>query len=177
MSSHLTILGGGYIALEFGQLLRCLGAKVTIIQRSRQLLPREDPEIAACILDILCEDGIDVRLSLAAASTTTSSTTPVRMTVERPDKASSVISGSRLFLAAGRTPNTDSLNLLTADIATVGDKPNGHITVNDHLETDISGIYALGDVKDGPAFTHISYGDYCILKANLLDRGLPPGSG
>ena len=172
--SHLLILGGGYIALEFGQLFRRLGAEVTIIQRSHQLLPREDPDIAASMLDILREDGINVHLSSTAAAAAMSSDTAIEVDVKHADDATEKITGSHLLLAAGRTPNTDSLNLQAAGIMTINDQPNGHIAVNDKLETNVPGVYALGDVKGGPAFTHVSYDDFRILKGNLLDRISPP---
>ena len=171
--SHLLILGGGYIALEFGQLFRRLGAEVTIIQRSHQLLPREDPDIAASMLDILREGGITVHLSSTAASAAMSSATEIIVDVKHADGATEKVMGSHLLLAVGRVPNTDSLNLQAAGIATINDKPDGHIAVNDTLETNVPGIYALGDVKGGPAFTHISYDDFRILKGNLLDQVSP----
>ena len=163
---HLVVLGGGYIALEFGQLFRRLGAKVTVIQRSAQLLPREDADVASEMQKILTEDGLDILLSSEAKSVTTAESGTI--TVEVGPKGGGdarTLKGSHLLLAAGRTPNTDTLNVSAAGIKTDN---HGFIVVNDRLETNIPGIYALGDVKGGPEFTHISYDDFRIIRSNLL---------
>ncbi|OCK78473.1 FAD/NAD(P)-binding domain-containing protein [Lepidopterella palustris CBS 459.81] len=162
---HLIVLGGGYIGLEFGQLFRRLGAKVTIVQKGTMVLGREDPEIAECVLGILRDDDIEVLLETSAVSVASSAESPIKLTVEGIDGKKSEIEGSHLLLAAGRTPNTDMLDLATAGIAT---DSRGHITVSPTLETSIPGIYALGDVHGGPAFTHISYDDFRIIRDNLL---------
>ena len=162
---HLLVLGGGYVALEFGQLFRRLGAKVTIVQRGKQLLAREDTDVAAAIADILREDGIDVLLETEARRAESGKGGTIHLTVAGPE-GERTIRGSHLLAATGRTPNTDRLNLPAAGVRA---DDRGWIIVDERLETSAPGIYALGDVKGGPAFTHISYDDYRILRKNLLD--------
>jgi len=162
---HLLILGGGYIGLEFGQLFRRLGSRVTIVQAHSQLLAAEDPDIANEIHKILREDGIDILLN-AKATHADQSTGIIRLEVETGG-GSTIVAGSHLLLATGRMPNSDTLNLAAAGIRT--NEP-GFIQVNDRLETSAEQIYALGDIKGGPAFTHISYDDFRILRSNLLEK-------
>ncbi|MCJ1419481.1 hypothetical protein MMC32_005836 [Xylographa parallela] len=171
--SSLLVLGGGYIGLEFGQLFRRLGSQVTVVQRSSQLLPREDPDIAASMLDILREDGIKVHLSTTAVSISPSSSgsDTMSLVIRSHDGTEQTISGSHLLSAAGRTPNTDMLNLQAARISM---RPSSYIEVNERLETSVPGIWALGDVKGPPAFTHISYDDFRIIQQNILEPHLPP---
>lgn len=166
--AHLIVLGGGYIALEFGQLLRRLGAEVTIIQRAAQLAPKEDKDIADALYEILKEDGITIHLATNANSISKSGDDklPIRL-----DTDAGPITGSHILLATGRVPNTDMLKLDAVGIQTTS---RGHIKVNDKLETSVAGVYAIGDVHGGPAFTHISYDDYRILRANLLPKSAPP---
>ncbi|MCJ1258042.1 hypothetical protein MMC24_005871 [Lignoscripta atroalba] len=169
---HLLVLGGGYIGLEFGQLFRRLGAAVTIIQRSSQLLPREDPDIAESMLKIVRQDGITVHLDTAATQVSScSSGSLIELTIRGKDGIGQTVSGSHLLSAAGRVPNTDMLNLSVAGIST---NSRGYIICNDRLETDVPGVYALGDVKGPPAFTHISYDDFRIIRANLINNVSPP---
>jgi pyruvate/2-oxoglutarate dehydrogenase complex dihydrolipoamide dehydrogenase (E3) component len=163
---HLIVLGGGYIGLEFGQMFRRFGSRVTVVQRGPQLLPQEDEDVAGAVLEVLREDGVSVLLE-AEARRAEGSAGAVRLTVRTPE-GERLIEGSHLLRAAGRTPNTDRLGLAQAGIATDG---KGFITVNPRLETSVPGVYALGDVKGGPAFTHISYDDYRIIRTNLLQGG------
>lgn len=166
LPEHLLVLGGGYVGLEFGQMFRRFGSNVTIIQKGPQLLEHEDADIAEAIAAILREDGIHVLLDTAAREVASASS-GVELTVEAAG-ASRILQGTHLLNATGRTPNTAELNLAAAGIT-----PNEHgfIPVNARLETAAAGIYAVGDVTGGPAFTHISYDDFRILKANLLDGG------
>lgn len=163
---HLVILGGSYIAVEFAQMFRRFGAEVTVISNAPQLLPREDADIAEALGKIFEEDGIHVVLN-GKATHASRTADGVALTVSTAD-GEKTIAGSHLLLAAGRTPNTEKLNLQAAGI-TVDE--HGFIPVNKKLETTAPGIYALGDVKGGPAFTHISYDDYRIVAANLLEGG------
>ncbi|KAI9713625.1 MAG: hypothetical protein M1812_006597 [Candelaria pacifica] len=169
--SHLLVLGGGPIGLEFGQLFRRLGAAVTIIQRSSQLLPREDPEIADSMLQILRQDGITVHLSTTPTSVSSSPSSPINLAIRTTDGAEDTIAGSHLLFAAGRIPNTEMLNLSAAGVSTT---KSGHVVCNERLETGIPGIYALGDVKGPPAFTHVSYDDFRLLRHNILLSISPP---
>lgn len=167
LPEHLVVLGGGYIGLEFGQMFRRFGARVTIIQRNAQLLPHEDADVAEAIRSILEEDGIEVLLG--SEGTGVARTPGGGVAVEiRKGSGPGVIRGSHLLGAVGRTPNTDSLNLAAAGIAT---GRGGFIRVNERLETNVPGVYALGDINGGPAFTHISYDDFRIIKVNLLEGG------
>ena len=163
---HLMILGGGYVGLEFGQLFRRFGSKVTIIQTDTQLLAREDPDVAQEIAKILEEDGVSVHLS-ARAKRVARDGSGIRLDVEKPNGTFSVL-GSHLLVATGRTPNSDTLHLETAGVKT---DDHGFIKVNERLETTALGIYALGDVKGGPAFTHISYDDFRIIRTNVIEKG------
>ncbi len=164
---HLIVLGGGYVGLEFGQMFRRFGSQVTIVQRGAQLLSREDSDIAEAVAKVLREDGIEVLLQTTALRVVQSAKGQLQLTV-RTAAGERAITGSHLLAAAGRVPNSDSLNLAAAGIAT--DK-HGYIQVNDTLETNVPGIYALGDIKGGPAFTHISYDDFRILRTNLIEHG------
>ncbi len=164
---HLLIVGGGYIGLEFGQLFRRFGSQVTVIQRGAGLLAREDPDVAEGVANIMREDGLEVLLETKPVSVEQSSTGAISLTVQTK-MGERILNGSHLLMAAGRVPNTDWLNLDAAGIQT--DK-RGFIQVNERLETNVPGIYALGDVKGGPAFTHISYDDFRIIRTNLLEKG------
>jgi pyruvate/2-oxoglutarate dehydrogenase complex dihydrolipoamide dehydrogenase (E3) component len=164
---HLLILGGGYIAVEFGQMFRRFGSTVTIVQRGPQLLAREDADVAAAVAAILREDGITILLESEAQRVERADGGPVRVVARTPD-GERTLEGSRLLVAVGRLPNTEDLNLAAAGVET---DRGGYIRVNERLETTAPGIYALGDVKGGPAFTHISYDDFRIIRANLLEGG------
>jgi pyruvate/2-oxoglutarate dehydrogenase complex dihydrolipoamide dehydrogenase (E3) component len=164
---HLLVLGGGYVGLEFGQMFRRFGSQVTIVQRGPRLLAREDADVADGVADILREDGLSILLQTDAARVTRGDGGKIRLTV-RSTNGEQTIEGSHLLVAVGRTPNTDRLNLAAAGLEADG---QGFLPTNDRLETKVPGIYALGDVKGGPAFTHISYDDYRIAKTNLLEGG------
>lgn len=163
---HLIVLGGGYIGLEFGQMFRRFGARVTIVQSGGQLLGQEDADVAEAVLKILQEDGIEVLLNSKATSVG-GSAGKLKLTAESEGKPREV-AGSHLLMAAGRVPNTDSLRLDAAGIATDARR---FIRTNDKLETNVAGVYGLGDIKGGPAFTHISYDDFRIIRTNVIEKG------
>ncbi len=163
---HLVILGGGYIGVEFSQMFRRFGSKVTVIQSGPQLLKEEDQEVAAEVDKILREDGIEILLN-ARAERVARANSGISVTVLLGGKAQT-IAGSDLLVATGRVPNTDALKPAAAGIDV---DQRGFIRSNDRLETTAPGVYVLGDVKGGPQFTHISYDDFRILKANLLEGG------
>ena len=165
LPEHLIVLGGGYVGLEFGQLFRRLGSRITIIQSRGQLLTGEDADIAEEVLKILQQDGIDIILN-AKAQRVSQSNQSIQLEVES-QQGSVTVTGSQLLVATGRVPNSDTLNLSAANIRT---NERGFIQVNDRLETSAPDIYALGDIKGGPAFTHISYDDFRILRGNLLEH-------
>lgn len=161
---HLVVLGGGPIGVEFGQLFRRLGADVTIIQRGPQLVPQEDPEIASCLQDILREEGISILLD-STASSISSTSSGFDLSLKGSSGNVVDIHGTHLLIATGRVPNTETLNLPAAGVKT---DARGYVIANEYLETGVKGIYVLGDVKGGPAFTHISYDDFRIIRHNLI---------
>jgi pyruvate/2-oxoglutarate dehydrogenase complex dihydrolipoamide dehydrogenase (E3) component len=163
---HLLVLGGGYIGLEFAQMFRRFGSKVTILQQSGQLLGREDADVAEEVAKILREDGIEVLLDTTTLKAEQGDNR-IYLTI-KTSEGEQRLNGSHLLVATGRTPNSDTLNLIAAGIET---DERGFIKTNDKLETNVPGIYALGDIKGGPAFTHISYDDFRIVKTNLLGSG------
>jgi pyruvate/2-oxoglutarate dehydrogenase complex dihydrolipoamide dehydrogenase (E3) component len=162
---HLLVLGGGYIGLEFGQLFRRLGSRVTIVQTAAQLLTREDPDIAEEVTNILRQDGVDVLLN-SKATRVGRSRESIQLDIQSQG-SSTTLSGSHFLVATGRVPNSDTLNLGAASIQT---SEGGFIKVNERLETTAEGVYALGDIKGGPAFTHISYDDFRIIRTNLIEK-------
>ena len=161
---HLLILGGGYIGLEFSQMFRRFGSEVTVIHRGERLLPREDEDIVAELQKILEADGIKFQMS---AQTTRVETLngEISLTLDTP-QGRQTIAGSHLLVATGRKPTTAGLDLEKAGIAT---DDRGYIKTNSRMETNVPGVWALGDIKGGPAFTHISYNDYQIVYANLIE--------
>jgi pyruvate/2-oxoglutarate dehydrogenase complex dihydrolipoamide dehydrogenase (E3) component len=164
LPEHLVIIGGSYIGLEFAQMYRRFGAKVTVVQRGPRLIEREDEEVSAAVKDILEAEGIDIRLdancvglaSHASGVAVTASCAP----------GDEVIAGSHVLLAVGRKPNTDDLGLAAAGVET---DARGYVVVDDALQTNVPGIWAIGDVNGRGAFTHTSYNDYEILAANMFD--------
>ena len=165
---HLLIIGSGLVGLEFGQMFRRFGSQVTLIQRNPRLLMREDEDVSEGVAEIFREEGITV-----LTNTTPLQVEPldsdgrIRLTVRTPDGERQLI-GSHLLAAVGRVPNTDDLTLEAAGIQL---DRQGYIPVNGQLETSVPGIYALGDAKGGPAFTHTAYDDVRILRTNLLEQG------
>jgi pyruvate/2-oxoglutarate dehydrogenase complex dihydrolipoamide dehydrogenase (E3) component len=167
--SHLVIIGGSYVALEFGQLYKRLGSEVTIIEGNTRFLSKEDEDIAAEIRHILEEDGINI-----FTGTKTTKVTPgdsIRLDLERslPDgnNANLSVTASHVLVAAGRKPDTAGLNTAAAGVRL---DEHGFIAVNGKLETSAPGIFALGDVKGGPQFTHVSWNDHQIVYKNLVEK-------
>ena len=161
---HLLILGGGYIGLEFGQMFRRFGSRVTIIHRGLQIVPREDPEIAAELQKALQGEGLEFVLN---AQSETVGGKDGHITLSARVAAGTLeFNGSHLLVATGRVPNTDDLGLEKAGVATNKD---GSVKVNARLETNVPGVWALGDCNGGPAFTHISYNDFQIAYGNVVE--------
>jgi pyruvate/2-oxoglutarate dehydrogenase complex dihydrolipoamide dehydrogenase (E3) component len=165
LPKHLIIVGGSYIGLEFGQMFRRFGSEVTIIETGPRLIPREDEDVSAAILDILQREGVQVRLGTQCKNIAKHGDEIVA-TVDGPG-ASSEIRGSHLLVATGRRPNTDDLGL---DIPGVAVDSRGYIQVDDQLRTNVRGIWAMGDCNGKGGFTHTSYNDFEIVAANLLDN-------
>ena len=164
LPEHLLILGGGYIGLEFGQMFRRYGSRVTVLHTGKQIISREDPETAAELQRALEAEGIQFLLNTRTVRAE-SKDSAVTLSFESP-AGSSTVTGSHLLVATGRLPNTDDLGLDKAGVET--DK-SGYIKVNGRLETNVPGVWALGDCKGGAAFTHISYNDFQIVYGNLVE--------
>jgi pyruvate/2-oxoglutarate dehydrogenase complex dihydrolipoamide dehydrogenase (E3) component len=166
LPAHLLIIGGSYIALELGQLYHRLGSRVTVVETSPGLVSHEDEDVAACIEDFLKEEGLNILTGARVTQVATDEQKQIRLsvTVEQEQR---VLTGSHLLLATGRKPQSGALQLTTTGVYT---DEKGYIRVNDYLETNVKGIYALGDIKGGPAFTHVAYNDYVIILKNLLEQ-------
>jgi pyruvate/2-oxoglutarate dehydrogenase complex dihydrolipoamide dehydrogenase (E3) component len=159
---HLVIIGGSYIALEFAQMYRRFGARVTVIEKGPRLTSREDEDVSATIKEILEAEGIDVVVDANAIQFTKRDNGFDVI----PRDGAVPITGSHLLMAVGRQPNTDDLGLEYAGVET--DK-RGYIVVDDQLRTNVEHIWAMGDCNGRGAFTHTSYNDFEIVAANLLD--------
>ncbi|HEY2459528.1 MAG TPA: mercuric reductase [Candidatus Acidoferrum sp.] len=163
---HLLVLGGGYVGLEFGQMFRRFGSRVTIVQAGAQLLSREDADVAQEVATILGQDEIEILLG-AKAERVAKDGTGCALSV-RIDNALRTVTGSHLLVGTGRSPNSERLNLPATGITT---DDRGFIRVNTKLETNIEGVFAIGDINGGPAFTHISYDDFRIIRTNVIEKG------
>jgi pyruvate/2-oxoglutarate dehydrogenase complex dihydrolipoamide dehydrogenase (E3) component len=161
---HLVVIGGNYIGLEFGQMFNRFGSKVSILEKSSGILAREDQDISAALSQILTDEKIEL-ITDVKINKIEQDKKQIRITLQS-GKTNKNISASHVLVAAGRTPQTADLGLENCGVK-LDDK--GHILVNEKLETNIKGIYALGDVKGGPAFTHIAYNDYTIVYRNLIE--------
>ncbi len=159
---HLIILGGGYIALEFGQMMGRFGTKVTILEKSNTLLPHEDDDVCIAITDIFKSENIEIHTSVEILSVSGDKRKKVFTKIKGKEQN---FTGSHILVATGREPQTKNLKLSFAGVKT-DDK--GYIQVNEKLQTSTKNIYALGDAKGGPAFTHIAYNDHLIIADNLL---------
>lgn len=160
---HLVIVGGSYIGLEFAQLMRRLGAAVTVVERSARLLPREDPDVSDGIRDILHAEGVRFELGAECLSLAPAGE---RIVVGAACGGGEGITGSHVLLAVGRQPNTDGLGLERAGIRT---DARGYIEVDDQCRTSAEGVWAVGDCNGRGAFTHTSWNDHEIVVANLFD--------
>ncbi len=163
LPDHLVIVGGSYIGLEFGQMFKRFGSKVTIIEKEKAIISKEDTDVSEAIREILEKEKIQFRFNANCISGKKNRDGSITANVDCT-KGSPSIKGSHLLLAVGRIPNTDTLNLKAAGVKT--DK-RGYITVNDYLKTNVSGVYALGDCNGEGAFTHTAYNDYEIIAANI----------
>jgi probable pyridine nucleotide-disulfide oxidoreductase len=166
LPEHLMILGSGYIGLEFAQMFQRFGSRVTVIGQSEQILSSQDADIATAVQTLLEKDGIEFLLKAKVLHVVRAGDETM-LKIQVGDREVS-LQGSHLLVAVGRSPNTDALNLAAAGIVT---DTRGFIPVNDRLETNIPGIWALGDINGGPQYTHIALDDYRIGKANLIDNG------
>lgn len=163
---HLLIIGGNYIGLEFGQMFRRFGSEVTILEKSAQLISHEDEDVSKEMHSILELETIDVKTTTQVIEFEQKSKGKIVVTIKN-GKQEKKLTCSHVLVAAGRVPQTDILNLNKTGVKLDN---KGYIKVNAKLETNVKGIYALGDVKGGPAFTHISYNDYTLVYRNLLEN-------
>jgi len=166
LPEHLVIIGGSYIGLEFAQMYRRFGSRVTVVEMGPRLIAREDEEVSAAIQKILEGEGVEIRLN-ARCITVAKRGNGVAAGLSC-EGGPPQVTGSHLLLAVGRVPNTDDLGLEKAGVKT---DARGYIVVDDELRTNVPGIWALGDANGRGAFTHTSYNDYEIVAANLLDGG------
>lgn len=165
LPEHLIVVGGSYIGLEFGQMYRRFGSRVTVIQRGDRLIPRDDEDVSAAVKEILENEGIDVRISAECASVSKRGE-GIAVNLSCAGRRDEIV-GTHLLLAVGRQPNTDDLGLEKAGIKT---DSRGFISVDDQLRTNVPHVWATGDVNGRGAFTHTSYNDYEIVAANLFDN-------
>jgi pyruvate/2-oxoglutarate dehydrogenase complex dihydrolipoamide dehydrogenase (E3) component len=163
LPEHLLVVGGSYVGLEFAQMYRRFGSRVTVLQRGERLLTREDTDIAAALKDILVAEGIDFVLG-AHDFSVDGKAGDIGLSYVAGDKPGTV-RGSHLLIATGRVPNVENLDLHAAGVALDAE---GYIAINDRLETNVAGVYALGDVNGKGAFTHTSYNDFEIVADNVL---------
>ena len=166
LPEHLVVIGGSYIGLEFAQMYRRFGSRVTVVEMGPRLIAREDEEVSAAVQKILESEGVEIRLG-AKCITVAKHGNGVAAGLSCEGGPPEVM-GSHLLLAVGRVPNTDDLGLERARVKT---DARGYIAVDDELRTSVPGIWALGDANGRGAFTHTSYNDYEIVAANLLDGG------
>ena len=165
LPEHLVVIGGSYIGLEFAQMYRRFGSRVTVIEKGPRLIGRDDPDISEAVKDIVENEGVEIRCNADCLSVAKRGA-GFAVNVDCNDGANEV-EGSHLFLAVGRVPNTDDLGIAAAGLEADG---RGFIPVDDELRTNVPGIWAIGDVNARGAFTHTSYNDYEILAANMFDN-------
>ncbi len=166
LPESLIIIGGNYIGLEFGQMFSRFGSKITIIEKSKMLLSKEDADVSEAVISFLSEENITVLTEAKTVKIAQSSDQKITLTIEK-DGHQQEITASHLLIAVGRSPQTKTLSLEKTGVET---DEKGFIKVNDKLETTAEGIYALGDVKPGPAFTHMAYNDHLIVLKNLTEN-------
>jgi pyruvate/2-oxoglutarate dehydrogenase complex dihydrolipoamide dehydrogenase (E3) component len=166
LPDHLVVIGGGYIGLEFAQAMRRLGSRVTILERSTTLLPREDPDVSAAMENLIHDEGVELVKDATLEAVSGLSGQSVRLTY-RQDGETKIISGSHLLVATGRTPNTDGIGL---DLAGVELDDQGYIKVNERLETTAPATWAIGEVAGSPQFTHVALDDFRVIRDNMAGK-------
>ncbi len=160
---HLLVMGGGYIGLEFAQAMRRLGSKVTVIERSARLLPREDEDVAVGLHALLADEGIEIVFNANVEQVSGKSGDSVEITL-RQGKTEQSLRGTHLLVATGRTPNTEGIGL---DVAGVEVTERGYVKVNERLQTTAPGVWAIGESAGSPQFTHIAFDDFRVIRDNL----------
>jgi len=165
LPEHLVVVGGNYIGLEFGQMFSRFGSKVTILEQSDRILRKEDKDVSEMLTDILMEEQIEVLRGVEIRKISRLKKEALDIEI-KSGKQVKHIQASHILVATGRVPQTENLGLASCGVKT---DEKGYIVVNNKLETNVKGIYAIGDVKGGPAFTHIAYNDYTIVYRNLIE--------
>ncbi len=163
LPDHLIVIGGGYVGLELAQAYRRFGSRVTIIETGPQIASREDPDVAAALLEMLRDEGIAVHLGAKILGVKGRSGENVSLQLHTPS-GDQTIDGSDILVATGRTPNTTGIGLEVAGVAL---DPHGYVAVNDRLETSAPGVWAVGECAGSPQFTHVSEDDFRIVRDNL----------
>ncbi len=166
LPEHLTVLGGGYVALELAQAFRRFGSRVTVLQRGPQLAPREDPDVAEAVRTVFVEDGIDVVLGAETQAVAGRSGDRVRLQVHTPP-GRRAIDASDVLVATGRTANTQGIGL---DVAGVALDPRGYVRVDERLATTAPGVWAMGECAGSPQFTHVAFDDFRVVREALAGR-------
>jgi pyruvate/2-oxoglutarate dehydrogenase complex dihydrolipoamide dehydrogenase (E3) component len=166
--NHLIVLGGGYVGLELAQAYRRFGSAVSIIESGPQFASREDPDVAAAILDVMRDEGITVYLSARILGVRGRSGEGVNVQFSTP-AGDHMIEGSDILVATGRAPNTDGIGLDRAGVAL---EANGYIVVNDRLETSAPDVWAIGECAGSPQFTHVSFDAFRVIRGNLAGGDL-----
>jgi pyruvate/2-oxoglutarate dehydrogenase complex dihydrolipoamide dehydrogenase (E3) component len=163
LPDHLIVIGGGYVGLELAQAYRRFGSRVTIIETGPQIASREDPDVAAALIEMLRDEGIAVHLGAKVLGVNGRSGENVSLQLHTPS-GDQTIDGSDILVATGRTPNTTGIGLEVAGVA-LG--PHGYVAVNDRLETSAPEVWAVGECAGSPQFTHVSEDDFRIIRDNL----------
>jgi pyruvate/2-oxoglutarate dehydrogenase complex dihydrolipoamide dehydrogenase (E3) component len=164
LPEHLLVIGGGYIGLELAQAMRRFGSKVTIIERNSRVAHREDPDVTDLLSEIFRDEGIEIVTDATISLVEGKSGDRVKIHLVR-DGAKVQLEGSHILVASGRTPNTQNIGLELAGVETTA---NGHVKVNERLQTTAPGVWAVGDCAGSPHFTHIAFDDYRIVTSNLV---------
>ena len=176
LPSHLIVIGGGYVGVEFAQAYRRFGAEVTLIQRREQILPKEDNDVVACLAGILEREGIRILTNTTVESVSGTSGQSVSLNLKSTNGAplaETSIQGSHILVAAGRLPNTEDLDLDKAGIKTTA---LGHVVVDEQLRTAVPGVYAGGDCAGSPYFTHMGWDDFRVILGNIMGSPRPEGT-
>ncbi|KAJ9612962.1 hypothetical protein H2200_002903 [Cladophialophora chaetospira] len=176
LPSHLIIIGGGYIGVEFAQAYRRFGSEVTIIQRGDQLLPKEDQDVISCLTGILEKEGIRVLLNTTVVSVSGVSGESIDVKLKTKEGSTvkeTTIHGSHILVASGRLPNTEDLDLNKAGVEKTA---AGHILVDEQLRTSVPGVYAAGDCAGSPYFTHMGWDDFRVILGDIVGSPRPEGT-
>jgi len=166
LPESLIVIGGNYIGLEFGQMFSRFGSKITILEKGKTIMSKEDADVSETVTQFLTEEGLEILSGIEINKIEKSPEGKITLTIKK-DNQQQQITASHLLVAVGRSPQTKNLGLEKTGVE-VDEK--GYIKVNDKLETTAEGVYALGDVKPGPAFTHIAYNDHLVVLKNLLEN-------